>query len=166
MISFEQTSLFNHQDHIVGTLDLTFVEAKKLPNIALHPIAKCRRSNFLLYHDSQSMERALVFSDEEDEASRGNPLAEFHDRPKIARLGDSVFFCNPERTLYGGLARHLSAEKIFLPFSPNQISNGQPLPSLHSPPLQNVSAAPGTHPFQESVGPFASEIARLVRPFH
>ena len=112
------------------------------------------------------MKRVLVFSDEEDKASRGNPPAKLHDRSEILRLTNSLLFCKPERTRWDGPARHLSAEWIPIPSSRTQKLNGQPFPSLHSPPLQNISAAPGTHPLQESMSPLASEITGLVRPFH
>ncbi len=112
------------------------------------------------------MECVVVFLGEEDKASRGDPPAKFHNRSEILRLTNPFLFCKPERILYDVPARHLSAEWIFVPSSRTQNSNGQPFPSLHSPPLQNISAAPGTHPLQESMSSFASEIAGLVRPFH
>ena len=112
------------------------------------------------------MEYIIVLPNEEDKASRGNPPAKFHDRSEILRLSDPLLFCKPEGSFHGGPARHLSAEWIPVPSSGIQNSNGQPFPSLHSPPLQNISAAPGTHPLQESMSPLASEIAGLVCPFH
>jgi len=142
------------------------MKAKKLSDIALQSIPKCRRADLFFYHDSQPMECVLILLDKEDKASRGNPSAKFHDRSEILRLSDSLLFCKPESSPHDGLARHLSTGWIPVPSSPNQISNGQPFPSLHSPPLQNVSAAPGTHPLQEPMSPLASEIAGLVRPFH
>ena len=162
------------------------------------------------------MEYILVLPNEEDEASRGNPPAKFHDRSEILRLSNPLLFCKREGSFHGGPDRHLSAEwlpvpssgieaprpqagasrarsgerkaskrntVLLMPFPParrqeprpqrgacgvlaGQNSNSQPFPSLHSPPLQNISAAPGTHPLQEPMSPLASEIAGLVCPLH
>jgi len=112
------------------------------------------------------MKSALVFMHEEDEASRGNPPSKFHDLSEILRLTDPLLFCKLERSFYRGPHPHVSAEWIPTPPSGIQDSDGQLFPSLHTPPFQDISTAPGTHPLQESVCPFASEIAGLVCPFH
>ncbi len=93
------------------------MNTKKLSDVAFHSISKCRRPDFLLYHDSQPMESAFVFSDKKDEASRGNPPAKLHNCSEILRLTDSLPFCKPERTLCDGPTNHLSAERISAPSS-------------------------------------------------
>jgi len=112
------------------------------------------------------MECALILLLEKDKTSRGNSPPKFHDPSEILRLSDPLLFCKLEGSFHRDPHPHLSADRIPLPSSGMQDSHGQLFPSLHSPPLQDISAAPGTHPLQESVRPFASEIARLVCPFH
>jgi len=48
----------------------------------------------------------------------------------------------------------------------NSRLNSQPLSSLHSPSLQDISTAPGAHSFQKSVGSLPFDIAWLIGPFH
>ena len=46
------------------------------------------------------------------------------------------------------------------------LRDGQPLPPLRSPLLEDLPTGPGLHPGAETVGPSATSVVRLVRAFH
>jgi len=86
------------------------METKKFSNVSFHSIPKCRWTNFLLGHDPQSMECALVPMHEEDKTSRGNPPPKFHDPSEILRLSDPLLSCKREGSYHRDPHPHLSAE--------------------------------------------------------
>lgn len=122
-----------------------FVEAKEFSRIPFDSIPISRRSSLFFYHHTQSMEPQFILEEKEDEPFRLNPLPQLHRPSEILWMVDSLLLCEPE------LSFHL---------------NRQPFPPLRSPPLQDLTAAFGAHPLQESMGPLASEIARLICPLH
>jgi len=77
------------------------MEAKKFSEEAFHPIPKCCRTNFFLYHNPQSVKRVLILLDKEHKVPGGLSPPTFHHPSEILRLSDPVLFCKPEGSFHG-----------------------------------------------------------------
>ena len=133
------------KDDVKGSPPLSFMEAEKFPGIPFDSIAISGRPDLLFHHHTQPVKPQFVLLKEEGEMFGLNSFSPPYYLPELQGMVDPLFFSKPQSPF------HL---------------NGQPFPPLCSPSLQNLPAAFGAHPLQESMGPLPSEIARLICSLH
>ena len=125
IVSFYGAPFLYQDDQVALPGDLPLVQAKSLPEVALHPIPKRGCSDLLFNDNSQPVKAFFIAPDENDDVLRGQPFPIFHHTSEILRLEDPFLLWKTERLLHGCLGSHplLSGVRghhtvsFFLPFN-------------------------------------------------
>jgi hypothetical protein len=151
-----QYTLFGDDDDVLRSRKPGLVQSEKFAQQTLDPISLYGIPSLLADRRSQSSDSRRVPARDDGETRRVNPYPLLIDPKIILSLPNAV-------ALAKGLGLHLlpppSRGLTDQPLARHRVLNRQTLPALCPAPAENIPAAFGGHPDEETMGAFSLGVA-------